>query len=153
NLLTLCLGIWLACCNAWSGADVKPGVPAAGPLSPREEQATFRLPKGFKIELVACEPAVVDPVAMAFDENGRLFVAEMRAYPNEGIGTGLITSGRIQMLEDRDGDGYFEKATTFADKLRLPTSVMPYKGGLIVANPPEIIFLEDTDGDGKADKQ
>ncbi len=134
-------------------AGSRPGSRASGPLSPREEQATFRLLKGFKIELAACEPAVVDPVALAFDEHGRMFVVEMRGYPNEGIGTGFITSGRVQMLEDRDGDGHFEKATTFADKLRLPTSVMPYRGGLIVANPPDLVFMEDIDGDGKADRQ
>src|SRR5438552_1421310 len=133
--------------------NAKPGVAPTGPLSARDEQATFRLPKGFKIELVASEPDIVDPVAMAFDENGRLFVAEMRAYPNAGVGTGFITSGRIVLLEDRDGDGFFEKSTVFADKLRLPTSVMPYKGGLLVANPPEIVYFEDTDGAGKADRQ
>src|SRR6266850_1400139 len=131
----------------------KVGVAPTGPLSARDEQATFRLPKGFKIELVASEPDIVDPVAMAFDENGRIFVAEMRAYPNAGIGTGFITSGRIVLLEDRDGDGFFEKSTVFADKLRLPTSVMPYKGGLLVANPPQIVYFEDTDGDGKADRR
>src|SRR5207253_9896101 len=103
--------------------NAKPGVAPTGPLSARDERATFRPPQGFKIELVASEPDIVDPVAMAFDENGRLFVAEMRAYPNAGIGTGLITSGRIVLLEDRDGDGFFEKSTVFADKLRLPTSV------------------------------
>src|SRR5437868_4850470 len=67
--------------------NVKPA-PSIKALSPREEQMTFRLPKGFVIELVASEPDVVDPVAMAFDEKGRLFVAEMHAYPNEGVGTG-----------------------------------------------------------------
>ena len=59
-----------------------------GPLSPREEMATFRVPKGFRVELVASEPDVVDPVAAAFNEDGRLFVAEMRGYPNGGVGTG-----------------------------------------------------------------
>jgi putative membrane-bound dehydrogenase-like protein len=125
----------------------------SGPLSAREEQATFRTLKGFKVELVACEPDVVDPVAMAFDGDGRLYVVEMRGYPNEGVGTGKITSGRIKLLEDRDGDGFFEKSTVFADKLRLPTSVMLYKKGVLVCNAPEIIYLEDTDGDGKADKK
>jgi putative membrane-bound dehydrogenase-like protein len=125
----------------------------AGPLSPRDEQATFRLPKGFRVELVACEPEVVDPVAFAFDEEGRLFVAEMRGYPNGGVATGKVTSGRIRLLEDRDGDGFYERSTIFADGLRLPSGVMPYKGGLLVANPPELIYLEDTDGDGKADKK
>jgi len=112
-----------------------------GPLTPKEEQATFRVPKGFKIELVACEPSIVDPVAMAFDEQGRLFVAEMSGYPNAGVATGKIASGRIKLLEDKDGDGYFESATTYADGLRFPTSVMPYKGGLLVANAPDLLYL------------
>jgi putative membrane-bound dehydrogenase-like protein len=125
----------------------------AGPLSPREELATFRLPKGFRAELVACEPNVVDPVAFAFDEEGRLFVAEMRGYPNGGVATGKVTSGRIRLLEDRDGDGFYEHSTTFAEGLRLPSGVMPWKGGLLVANAPDLIYLEDTDGDGKADRR
>ena len=70
------------------------------PLSPREEQATFRVLKGFRVELVAHEPTVVDPVTMAFDEDGRLFVAEMIGYPNEGVATGKISSGRIKLLHD-----------------------------------------------------
>jgi putative membrane-bound dehydrogenase-like protein len=123
------------------------------PLEPKEEQKTFRSLPGFQVELAACEPNVVDPVAMAFDENGRLYVVEMHGYPNRGVGTGIITSGQVKLLEDRDGDGFFESCTTFADKLRLPTSVMPWKGGALVANPPEILFLEDTDGDGRADKK
>src|SRR5438046_2774564 len=65
------------------------------PLSPKEELATFSLPAGFRAELVAAEPDVIDPVSMAFDERGRLFVAEMRGYPNGGRGTGMISSGRI----------------------------------------------------------
>jgi putative membrane-bound dehydrogenase-like protein len=123
------------------------------PLTPREEQATFRVPKGFRVELVAHEPQVVDPVAMAFDEDGRLYVAEMIGYPNGGVGTGKIVSGRIKLLEDRDGDGFYERSTTFVQGLRFPTGVMPWKGGVIIANAPEIIYCEDTDGDGKADKQ
>jgi putative membrane-bound dehydrogenase-like protein len=125
----------------------------ASPLSPQAELATFRLPKGFRAELVACEPDVIDPVAMAFDENGRLFVAEMRGYPNRGVATGHITSGRIKVLEDRDKDGYYEHCTIFADNLRFPTSVLPWKGGLIAAVAPDIVFLQDTDKDGKADRK
>jgi putative membrane-bound dehydrogenase-like protein len=135
-----------------AAADPAPGAPPAGPLSPREELATFRVPKGFRVELVAAEPQVVDPVAMAFDEDGRIFVAEMRGYPNGGVAEGHITSGQIKLLEDRDGDGVYETATVFADGLRFPTAVMPWKGGLLVGNAPDIIFLEDTDGDGKADR-
>jgi putative membrane-bound dehydrogenase-like protein len=127
-----------------------PGFSNGKPLSPREEQATFRVPKGFKVELVACEPQVLDPVALAFDEQGRLFVAEMSGYPNEGVATGNISSGRMVLLEDRDGDGFFEQRTVYADKLRFPTAVMPYRGGLLVANAPDLIYLEGRDKDGRA---
>jgi putative membrane-bound dehydrogenase-like protein len=123
------------------------------PLTTREEQSTFRLPPGFRIELAACEPNIVDPVAIAFDENGRLYVAEMPGYPNGGLGTGDIHSGRIKLLEDRDGDGFYEHCTTFADGLRFPTSVMPWRGGVLASVAPDILFLEDTDGDGKADRR
>src|SRR5579871_4588226 len=76
-------------------AETKPGSTPVGPRSPKEELATFRVPPGFHVELAACEPAVVDPVAMAFDEDGRLYVAEMRGYPNAGIATGSVHSGKI----------------------------------------------------------
>lgn len=127
--------------------------PVPGPLSPREELATFRMLPGFRAELVACEPEVVDPVAMAFDERGRIFVAEMRGYPNGGRGTGTITSGRIKCLTDADGDGYYETSTLYAEGLRFPTGVMPYKGGLLVANAPDLLYLEDADDDGRSDKR
>ncbi len=136
-----------------AAADPKPDESPKGPLSPREEQATFRLPKGFGIDLVAAEPDVIDPVAMAFDEQGRIFVAEMRGYPNGGVATGHITSGRVKMLEDRDGDGVYETSRVYADGLRFPTGVLPWRGGLLVAVAPDILFFEDTDGDGKADRR
>ncbi|AWM38073.1 Neutral/alkaline non-lysosomal ceramidase [Gemmata obscuriglobus] len=123
-----------------------------GPLDPKEELATFKLPDGIKAELVAAEPAIVDPVAMAFDEKGRLFVCEMRGYPNGGVGTGSETRGKIKCLVDKDGDGIFETVTTFAEDLRFPMGVQPYKRGLLVAVAPDLLYLEDTDGDGKADK-
>ncbi len=124
-----------------------PAADPAGPLSPREELATFKLAKGFRADLVASEPDVVDPVAMAFDEDGRLFVAEMLGYPNEGVATGKSSSGRIKILEDRDGDGAYETSRVYADGLRFPTGVMPYKGGLIVCDAPNVYFYE---GEGKA---
>ena len=130
-------GKWLAVSGAitllaLAGSGAEPASP--GPLSPRDEQATFRVPKGFRVELVASEPEVVDPVAMAFDENGRIYVAEMHGYPNGGIATGQIGSGKIKLLEDANGDGIYEKATVFAEGLRFPTSVMPWRGGLLTAN-------------------
>jgi putative membrane-bound dehydrogenase-like protein len=143
--LTFPLGVFTAEPNA----ELK----NSDPLTPQEEQKTFRVARGFRVELVACEPEVVDPVAMAFDEKGRIFVAEMRGYPNAGVGTGNITSGRIKLLEDKDGDGYYETSSVYADNLRFPTGVMPYKGGLLVANAPELLYLEDTTGKGKADRR
>src|SRR5205809_1027447 len=80
-------------------AESKPGDQPAGPLSPKDEQATFRIVKGFTVDLVASEPDVVDPVAMAFDEDGRLYVVEMLGYPNEGVATGKVSSGRIKVFE------------------------------------------------------
>ena len=98
---------------------------------------------GLRLELVAAEPLVVSPVAMAFDERGRIFVAEMRGYPNDGVGTGKITSGRIKLLTDKDGDGFYETATVWADGLRFPTGLTPWRGGLLVANAPELIYMTD----------
>lgn len=125
----------------------------AGPAAktPEEEKKTFQLAPGFQIDLVASEPQVIDPVAMAFDEAGRLFVAELRGYPNGGVGRGNIRSGVIKLLEDRDGDGVYETSTVYADGLGFPTGIMPYKGGLLVAVAPDLIYLEDRDGDGKAE--
>ena len=147
--------LFLPLCILYSSQDTekKSKLGNNKPNVPEKEKATFEVQKGFEMRLVAHEPDVVDPVALAFDEDGRLFVAEMRGYPNEGYGTGNITSGKIRMLEDRDGDGVFEHSTIYADKLRFPTSVMPYRGGLLVANAPDILYLEDTDNDGKADKR
>src|SRR5438105_2284984 len=110
SILTLA-GVVCAFRAADSAADSKPESSSAGPLTPAQEVATFRVPQGFRVELVACEPQVIDPVAMAFDEDGRLFVAEMRGYPNAGVATGNISSGRIKLLEDRDGDGFYEHST------------------------------------------
>src|SRR5262245_41772967 len=75
---------------------------AAGPLSPRDELATFQIAKGFRVELVASEPDVVDPVSMCFDERGRMFVCEMIGYPNGGVGTGDESRGRVRCLTDKD---------------------------------------------------
>jgi putative membrane-bound dehydrogenase-like protein len=125
---------------------------AADPLTPQQELATFKTLPGFKVELVASEPNVVDPVAMAFDERGRLFVCEMRGYPNGGVATGPEKRGRVRCLTDKDGDGVYETSTVFADGLRFPTGVLPWKGGVIVANAPDIVYLEDVDGDNKSDK-
>ncbi|MFI5192749.1 MAG: PVC-type heme-binding CxxCH protein [Chitinophagales bacterium] len=117
-----------------------------GGLSPAQALQTFRLPEGFKIELVASEPMVASPVAMEVDEYGNIFVAEMRGYPLDTAG-----SGKIQLLTDTNGDGLPDKSTVFADHLRLPTGIMKWKKGILVVDVPDLIYFEDTDHDGRAD--
>lgn len=118
-------------------------------LDPAPAKASFVLREGFQIELAASEPNVASPVAMAFDESGRLFVVEMRDY-SEHRDEKL---GRIRMLEDTDNDGIFEKSTVFAENLAWPTAVICANGGIFVGSTPDIIFLRDRDGDGKADER
>src|SRR5262245_26046789 len=84
---------------------------ASGPLSPDDALATFQLPAGWVIELIAAEPMVVSPVAIAWDERGRMYVAEMRDYPNA---TDPARRGRVRMLTDTDGDGLMDRAELFA---------------------------------------
>ncbi|HET6963079.1 MAG TPA: dehydrogenase, partial [Terriglobia bacterium] len=89
------------------------------PFAPKEALTTFRLPDGFRIELVAAEPDVADPVAIAFDAQGRIYAVEMIDYPDD-----REPEGRIRLLEDRDGDGRFETSFVFADGFHFPTGVM-----------------------------
>src|SRR5689334_7239679 len=119
-------------------------------LSPDKSLQTFRLSEDFHVELFASEPNVVDPVDMAFDENGKIYVAEMIDYPDDPP-PGTPPRSRIVLLEDRDGDGRVDHSSVFADRLQAVSGVMPWKGGLIATAAPEILYLKDTDGDGKAD--
>ncbi len=110
---------------------------------------SFSLAPGFKIELAAAEPAVVAPGAMAFDENGRLFVAEMLDYPNGRNAKPHL--GRIRLLEDPDGEGTFNVTTVFAEDLAWPSALACYQGGVFVAAAPDLIYLRDSKGNGVAD--
>lgn len=125
---------------------------AIEPKTPDAERQTFQLLPGFKADLVASEPNVIDPVAMAFDQRGRLFVCEMIGYSNGGRGTGEQSLGRVRLLTDTNGDGLYETAQTFADNLRFPTGVLPWRNGILVAVAPDILYLQDTNNDGKADQ-
>jgi putative membrane-bound dehydrogenase-like protein len=117
-------------------------------LSPNDERASFRLADpALTVELVATEPNVISPVAITWDARGRMFVAEMIDYP---VGP---AAGQIRMLEDRDRDGRYETAVVFADRLAFPNSVLPWNGGLLVTAAPALLFLKDTDGDGRADER
>ncbi len=127
--------------------DPQKDLPRFPPVIATNALATFQIKKGFRLELAASEPNVASPIALSFDENGRMFVVEMIDY-SERRDERL---GRIRVLEDLDGDGLFEKASVLADQLPWPTGVICYDGGVFVAASPDIIYLKDTDGDGKAD--
>lgn len=110
-------------------------------------------PAGFAVRpFVTEEQLGGKPLAMTWDERGRLFVAITFDYPNELQPPGQGRD-RIVMCEDTDGDGQADRVTTFADRLSIPTSLLPYRGGLIVHQPPQTLFLKDTDGDGRADRR
>jgi len=132
--------------------ELKFKLPPPAPLSPEEEMKTFKVEKGFHIELVASEPMIESPVAMSFDEQGRLYVVEMRGYMHDLEGAGeKEPTGRVSLLEDTDGDGRMDKATPFLDNLVMPRAVLAVNGGALIAVPPNLYFCKDTDGDGKAD--
>lgn len=128
---------------------------------PRQQASTHPLPLGeslgsihtkddFVVEVAAAEPLVNDPVAIDFGPDGRLWVAEMpdyTRYPEEKFDP----HGSVRVLTDTDGDGRFDEATEFASNLQFPTDVKAWRRGVIVCDAPDVIYLEDTDGDGKAD--
>lgn len=147
----LVLGPWLFACHA-SAAEpfiprkqTKPPTPA---LSPAEAIAKMTVPPGFTVELVAAEPDVVNPVAMTFDERGRIWITESFEYPRKEAGPGR---DRVKILEDVDGDGTAEKVSIFAEGLNIPSGIAVGAGGVWVANAPDILFYPDADRDGRAD--
>jgi putative membrane-bound dehydrogenase-like protein len=128
------------------------------PMTPEESRAAIRVLDGWKVELVAAEPLIADPVAFDWGLDGRLWVAEMGDYPNganwhqpgDPLGE---PGGRIKVLTDTDGDGRFDKATIFQDKLPFPNGIKVWRRGVLVTAAPSILYLEDIDGDDRADKQ
>ncbi|MBA3672363.1 MAG: dehydrogenase, partial [Gemmatimonadaceae bacterium] len=120
--------------------------------TPPEELLHLRPVKGYRVELVAAEPLVHDPVAIDFDADGRMYVVEMRAYMNNVQGTGEDRPiGRIMVVEDTNHDGAMDKATVFADSLVLPRAVKVLERGVLVAAPPYLWLMRDTNGDHRAD--
>ena len=137
--------------NAWSD-DFIPRtqkVPPGPALTPAQAMAKMTLPPGFRVELVASEPALQNPVAMAFDDRGRIYVTESFEYPRREPGPGR---DKIKIFEDKDGDGLAETVTVFAEGLNIPSGIAVGHGGVWVANAPDLLFMEDTDGDDVADK-
>jgi putative membrane-bound dehydrogenase-like protein len=149
-VLAVATGCLLACAG-WS-AESNPAsnaVPRAAKTPPTNAPPDFRIQPGFRLELVAAEPVVTAPVAMAFDERGRLFVVERRDTPNPS-GTSAHV-GRIRLLEDPEGEGEFHSSTVYADNLPWVSAVACWSGGVFVAAGPELIYLKDTKTNGIAD--
>ncbi len=122
------------------------------PLEPADALRSLVVPRGLKVELVAHEPQVVDPVAFAWGPDGKFWVVEMRDYPLGLDGRGR-PGGQVKYLDDSDGDGRFDRAVTFLDGLTFPTSVLPWRRGVLVCAVPEIFYAVDVDGDGRADRR
>lgn len=112
---------------------------------------SFQVEPGMRIDLIAAEPLVIDPVAIAFDEDRQMYVVEDRGYPDPAEGGSPTTLGRIALLKDTNGDGTYDKRSDFATGLTYPNGIMPWRGGVFVTCSPDIYYLKDTDGDGIAD--
>ncbi|HUS08335.1 MAG TPA: PVC-type heme-binding CxxCH protein [Bryobacteraceae bacterium] len=141
--ITLVLSIALLC-----GCGKKN--PEERALTPGDSLKSMRLSEDFHVELFAAEPDVMSPVEMVWDENGKLYVAEMMDYPDDPL-PGKPVRSRIRLLEDTDGDGKIDRTSIFADNVLAVSGIIPWKGGLIVTSAPDILFMKDETGDGKAD--
>ena len=140
------------------GMEQKPPNPEfvrpAPVLSPQEALQTFKLQPGFRIELVASEPLIHEPVALDFDPDGRLWVIEMRSYMPDVDGKGENQRiNRVVVLEDTNKDGRMDKSTVYMEGLGLPRTIKVLRGGVLIGDPPNLWFTRDTDGDGKADEK
>lgn len=122
--------------------------PPGPPLTPQQALEKMEVPAGFSVQLVAAEPQVVNPVAMCFDNQGRIWVTESFEYPRRQAGPGR---DRIKVLEDTNRDGRIDKVTIFAEGLNIPSGIQVGHGGVWVANAPDLLFLQDTTGDLQAD--
>ncbi|MEQ8880395.1 MAG: dehydrogenase, partial [Cyclobacteriaceae bacterium] len=141
----------------WVGATLfLPGCSSdiSPPLSPEEALRSFQLAPGLKIELVAAEPLVQEPVVIQFDSNGRLCVAEMRCFMQDIDGTDETAPiGRISVLLDDNGDGKMDRSIVFADSLVLPRSIAFVEDGVLIAEDEPLWLYQDLDGDLKADQR
>lgn len=144
-----CILLVLCACTTLLGAEKMSFEPLT---SPEEAMKAIRVTAGFKLELVASEPLVKDPIAIAWGADGKLWVVEMGDYPLGSDGKGG-PDGRVKYLEDTDGDGRYDKATLFLDGLSYPTGVMPWGKGVLVTCAPDLFYAEATGGEGKADEK
>ncbi|MDQ3623864.1 MAG: c-type cytochrome, partial [Verrucomicrobiota bacterium] len=129
-------------------------IPPAPALSPEEALKTFRLPPGYRLEIVASEPLVNTPVALDFDPEGRIWVVEMRGYQRDPEGSNRLEPvGRIVVLEDTNRDRRMDRSTVYMDGLVLPRAVRVLIDGVLVAEPPYVWYTRDTDGDLRMDEK
>ncbi|HVS35637.1 MAG TPA: PVC-type heme-binding CxxCH protein [Gemmataceae bacterium] len=145
---TLALGLLIAAAPA---AFAQKDAPANVDPDPEIERKSFQVADGFEVNLFAADPLLAKPIAMNFDPAGRLWVATSEAYPQ--IKPGAIQNDKIIVLEDTKGTGVADRTTVFAEGLLIPTGVLPGDGGAYVMDSTDLLFLKDTDGDGKADKR
>ncbi len=149
-LLLSCLGLFITSTGFAQRLDVprQHDRPPGPPVTAEEAVARMTVPEGFHVEIVAAEPDIMNPVAMAIDEQGRYWITESFEYPRQDPGPGR---DRIKVLEDTDDDGAVDKVTVFAEGLNIPSGIAVGHGGVWVGNAPDILFLQDTDGDLQAD--
>jgi putative membrane-bound dehydrogenase-like protein len=117
--------------------------PPNQPYPPEEAVRRMTVPEGFTVELVAAEPDLVNPIAMTFDDRGRIWVTESLEYPRKSAGVGR---DRIKILEDTRGSGRADKITTFVEGLNIPTGIAVGYGGVWVLNAPDLLFFTEKDG-------
>jgi putative membrane-bound dehydrogenase-like protein len=145
--------------QAWANEPKAERLARLLPLEPAAAARSFRTWDGFRMDLLAHEPLITSPVAVAYDEGGKAYVLEMRDYPYTDKGndkpfaesTRDLPLGRIRILSSSKGDGVYDQSVIFADNLSWPTGLVCWKGGVFVAATPDLWYLKDTDGDGKAD--
>jgi glucose/arabinose dehydrogenase len=163
--LAAAVAVFAACSNpkpvsepatAAPAEPAAPTPPAIKALSPADSIATMQMPGGYKLEPVLSEPDIAEPVMIAFDGNGRMYVAEMRTYMQDADAKGEQTPfSRVSRHEDTDGDGVYDKHTVFADKLLLPRIMLPLDDRIIIGetNTDDLYIYRDKDGDGVADEK
>ncbi|MCA8987300.1 MAG: HEAT repeat domain-containing protein [Planctomycetaceae bacterium] len=150
RLIRLAFILMLLC---WCSPELRAqrGLTEVPDTNPAMEKASFQVADGFEVNLFASDPMIAKPIQMNWDSKGRLWVATSETYPH--VKPGEKANDKVMILEDTDGDGVVDRSTEFADRLLIPTAILPGDGGVYVANSTELLHLKDTDGDGKADER